>query len=1212
MYVHLAVNIRPAFLLILAVLPATADVPNYREVLLADKPAAYWRFDTIEECCTPNETHESLRANAGEKVSLLEAGPRPPMFPAFSEENTAADFMGYERDTYLRVKDPGAKSEFDFENGDTITLEAWVQCQHIGDGKNVYIVGKGRTGSAGFTADNQNWALRLRGQAGAACPSFVFHDRETAGEKGWHRWTTTRGIVPGKEWHHIVVSYQFGDAQSIRGYVNGEEIKGAWDMGGATAAAPVVDDDEVWIGGSMGGAPQAQFPGRIDELAIYRAALPLERIKIHAAREGAIPALREAPVSKTVTKSEALPLPPAIIAAEELPKGKVRVQVFEFPQVAKSEAEEIASNDSQKKKAITDDADESWSVLPGIKTDEFTEQAFAFADITNKYNEHGVKADRSSPFLVRAAGVVRLPAGEYMLHLRALTGARVAFDGHIIAETPLKKAKGGDVEAVPDLAKEQLVASMPPLPPGHKEVQGRLSSDGQPHVLLIECLIGGKGIRPEIGELFAAVTRNGKGQRDFVAPTSKSAQSKSDPSVRADLEVGATFALLASEGAERTAPGLTPAEWQTFTEEQRARVAVLNAERRRNPAEEAYWEMRHDLARKNAKPAPVVPEARSQESEVRSQGNEIRNQKSEIRNPVDAFIATKLIAKGVTPAPLCEDAAFLRRATLDITGLIPTEKEAAAFLADNSRDKRARAIDRLLASPGWADHWTSYWQDVLAENPNMLKGTLNNTGPFRWWIHEALLDNQPMDRFATALITMEGSASYGAPAGFAIASQNDLPMAAKAQIISSAFLANEMKCARCHDAPNHPFEQGDLFKIAAMLQRAPLKVPASSLTKGMNANSKVTVTLTPGQMIDPHFPFASPGKPLPGVVRRKDDSRENLAWILTDPRDDRFAQVIVNRVWRQFLGFGIIDPVDDWSTALASHPDLLKWLAHELITHDYDVKHVARLILNSHTYQRVPQPAAMKQVKSSERLFESPARRRMTAEQLVDSLFAVTGLPMDSEQLSFDPEDRQSPKDHNNLGTPHRAWEFTSLSNERDRPALAKPRAQVIADVLAAFGWRESRPEPRSTRDHDANVLQPATIANSTISNRLTRLSDEHAFTALAMEEQPVAQLVERMFLRLLSRPPTPAESAKFSAILSPDFAKRRTGAPPAPPRAPFTMGVSWANHLNPDASTVVLAVERVVKAGPAPSPQLASDWRDRMEDAVWALMLTPEFTYLP
>ncbi len=1149
---------------------AHAAEPRYRDLVLADKPAAYWRFDSIEECCTSSETDEALRANAGDKVSLAEAGPRPPVFPNFAEENTAADFSGYSRDTHLRVKDTGDKSVLRFAKGETITMEAWVQVPKLSDGQQSYIVGKGRTGLPGMSTENQNWAMRLRGQGGVACAGFLFHDSETHGEKGWHRWTSTSGFQPGEAWHHVVVSYQFGEPESIRGWINGEEVKGVWDMGGASAAAPVADNDEVWIGGSMGGAASAQFPGRIDELAIYRTALSPERIALHAARTGAVPTLLSVPASKSVTKSETLPLPPAVIAAEELPKGQVRVQVFEFPKKADEEVG-WASNDSGKpaaKKADAGDADETWSVLPTLRTDEYAEQAFALTDVTNKYSERGVKTDRSAPFLVRAAGVVRVPAGEYTLHLRALTGTRVAFDGHIVVETPLKKAKGGDVEGVPDLAKEQLVPSMPLLPPGHKEVQGRLSSDGQPHVLLVEALVGGKGIRPEIGELFVAVSKDVK-----------------------------EFALLAPEGAEKAAPRLANGEWQSFTEGRRALMTALNAERRRNPKEEAYWKQRHDIARKNAKPAPSVPSVAADAS---------------IFNDVDRFIAAKLAKAGAKPSPMCDDASFLRRATLDVTGLIPTEKEVAAFLADTSRDKRAKAIDRLLASDAWADHWTSYWQDVLAENPNILKGTLNNTGPFRWWIHEALLDNLPMDRFATELITMEGSASYGGPAGFAIASQNDLPMAAKAQVVSSSFLANEMKCARCHDAPNHPFEQGDLFKIAAMLQRAPLKVPASSLTKGMNANSKVTVTLTPGQMIDPHFPFSTAGEPLPGVLRKKDDSREILAAILTDPRDDRFAQVLVNRVWRQLLGFGIVDPVDDWSTATPSHPDLLKWLAHDFITHDYDLKHIARTILNSQTYQRVPQPSAMKQVMSSERLFESPARRRMTAEQLVDSLFTVTGLPMDSEQLTFDPEARQSPKDHNNLGTPRRAWEFTSLSNERDRPALAKPRAQVITDVLAAFGWRESRPEPRSTRDHDANVLQPATIANSTISNRLTRLSDEHAFTALAMEEQPVAQLVERMFLRVLSRPPTHEESAKFSAILEPDFVKRRTGAPPAPPRAPFSKGVSWANHLNPDASTAVLDVERVVKAGPVPSPQLASDWRERMEDALWALLLSPEFTYIP
>ena len=125
------------------------------------------------------------------------------------------------------------------------------------------------------------------------------------------------------------------------------------------------------------------------------------------------------------------------------------------------------------------------------------------------------------------------------------------------------------------------------------------------------------------------------------------------------------------------------------------------------------------------------------------------------------------------------------------------------------------------------------------------------------------------------------------------------------------------------------------------------------------------------------------------------------------------------------------------------------------------------------------------------------------------------------ETLTQDPEDRQSAKDQGNFGVPRRAWEFTSLSNERDRPALAKPRAQMITDVLTTFGWRDSRAEPRSVREDDASVLQPAVIANGTMGARVTRLSDDSAFTALALKEQPLSELVTQIFLRVLSRPPT-------------------------------------------------------------------------------------------
>jgi hypothetical protein len=319
---------------------ATARTETYRERLLADEPVAYWRFDDILECCTPNETHETLRANAGANVSLLEPGPRPPAFPLFPPENTAADFTQFARDTFLRVQDPGPLSVFDFTTGHTLTVEAWVRPLKVTAGQEAIIVTKGHTGNDGVPANNQNWAMTLRGQSAetllAADPkpeptppdeahkstvpqptpakpdeaklkpeppktpgakavlatiSLVFRDEKNAGPASWHRFTSTRGFLPGKDWHHVAISYTFGDPATAQLWIDGNLIPGAWDLGGPTTLAPVVDNDELWIGGALAGRPESQFPGQIDELAIYRTALKPERMKLHALREGAAPAL---------------------------------------------------------------------------------------------------------------------------------------------------------------------------------------------------------------------------------------------------------------------------------------------------------------------------------------------------------------------------------------------------------------------------------------------------------------------------------------------------------------------------------------------------------------------------------------------------------------------------------------------------------------------------------------------------------------------------------------------------------------------------------------------------------------------------------------------------------------------------------------------------------------------------------------------------------
>ena len=189
--------------------------------------------------------------------------------------------------------------------------------------------------------------------------------------------------------------------------------------------------------------------------------------------------------------------------------AEVRVAILEFPTAGEAAAETFGGNDTDKGK---DDggSEQSWAQLPPNKTDEYGELAFGFAAITAKYTTSGVCTDRSRPFLLRATATITLPPGEHTLHLRSLGGSRLAIDGAFVVETPLHKAKGGDVEPVPDQAKSQLVASMPLLPPGHIERQTKIVSDGQPHSVMLEAFVGGKGIRPELGELSVSVSGDGK------------------------------------------------------------------------------------------------------------------------------------------------------------------------------------------------------------------------------------------------------------------------------------------------------------------------------------------------------------------------------------------------------------------------------------------------------------------------------------------------------------------------------------------------------------------------------------------------------------------------------------------------------------------------------------------------------------------------------
>jgi hypothetical protein len=395
------------------------------------------------------------------------------------------------------------------------------------------------------------------------------------------------------------------------------------------------------------------------------------------------------------------------------------------------------------------------------------------------------------------------------------------------------------------------------------------------------------------------------------------------------------------------------------------------------------------IARRTARltmlpPAPAVPK-------VEAAGD----------NPIDRFLlaAAQAGAEGKETVPwggwtACSDSVFVRRVYLDLIGVIPTLEESARFLADSSPDKRAKLIDALLMrNEDYADHWQSFWEDALASTPQNSTGGMATHGDYAAFIHKAFVENRPYDVFVAQLLDPalpgykkpeQGGVNGGTVRAHIVLNATPMDRLQSAAAISQVFLGTAMKCATCHNHfENTEWPQDRFFGFASYFGTGDMEV--------VRCEKKL------GRSVGAVFPFPIPDAPT-DVPADENGRMTRVSQLLTDPLNPRFAGSIVNRLWKRYLGLGLIEPADDWRLEWpASNPDLLAWMADDFSRGGtgYDLKRTIRLIMTSRAYQAAYDPALEEFFDSGDprapRHFKSPSLRRLTAEQLMDSVrVAVT------------------------------------------------------------------------------------------------------------------------------------------------------------------------------------------------------------------------------
>lgn len=479
---------------------------------------------------------------------------------------------------------------------------------------------------------------------------------------------------------------------------------------------------------------------------------------------------------------------------------------------------------------------------------------------------------------------------------------------------------------------------------------------------------------------------------------------------------------------------------------------------------------------------------------------------------LDRHINAVLKREGIQPSGISEDTEFLRRVHLDLTGKIPAPEEVLNFLKDGSPNKRQKKIDQLLGSEPYIEYWSGLWVNWLigrrGDNDDRRIGLST-------WVQGALTKNMPYNQFVQELIAADGELKDNGAGNYIM--RYDRSPAVLTSHSSRLFLGLPMQCAECHDHKTEVWSQKDYYGIAAFFNGIESEEKGYIQTVDMVGNEKrmenflITNKPRKSMWVERMDTEVSPrflgGAEYKGLLTKR---REALAQWMTDKSNPYFSKAIVNRVWKHFMGRAFVEPIDGFGEEnLPTNPELLDWLAEDLIIHDYDLQHLMRTILNSETYQRTSQ--TNKNNKDDERYYSHAYVKPLSAEQFFYSLLQATGF----ERLQ-----EVKMKGANRQGGEDRMGMLRNLE-ERKREHLQK------------FLFLLDNGEMEEIEAFNGTVPQALMMINGSMVNNSASHQERGSFVNYVLEKwRAPADRLEYIYLNVLSRLPTAKEKTYFQRYM--------------------------------------------------------------------------------